>query len=61
MPRSLRAGGPKSPTVATRGSRACDPRPVFDHVTLSVSDRSASEAFYDTVLSELGIAKRLEQ
>jgi catechol 2,3-dioxygenase-like lactoylglutathione lyase family enzyme len=28
---------------------------VFDHVTIRVSDREASERFYDTVLSTLGI------
>jgi catechol 2,3-dioxygenase-like lactoylglutathione lyase family enzyme len=28
---------------------------VFDHVTIRVSDRSASERFYDTVLQPLGI------
>jgi catechol 2,3-dioxygenase-like lactoylglutathione lyase family enzyme len=30
---------------------------VFDHVTIRVSDLAASERFYDTVLSALGIAK----
>jgi catechol 2,3-dioxygenase-like lactoylglutathione lyase family enzyme len=30
---------------------------VFDHVGLSVSDRSASEAFYDTVLAAIGVQK----
>jgi catechol 2,3-dioxygenase-like lactoylglutathione lyase family enzyme len=30
---------------------------VFDHVGIRVSDRSASERFYDTVLATLGIAK----
>jgi catechol 2,3-dioxygenase-like lactoylglutathione lyase family enzyme len=29
---------------------------VFDHVTIRVSDRAASEAFYDTVLQTLGVA-----
>ena len=28
---------------------------VFDHVTIRVSDREASERFYATVLSTLGI------
>jgi catechol 2,3-dioxygenase-like lactoylglutathione lyase family enzyme len=28
---------------------------VFDHVTIRVSDRAASELFYDTVLRQLGI------
>jgi catechol 2,3-dioxygenase-like lactoylglutathione lyase family enzyme len=28
---------------------------VFDHVTIRVSDRGASERFYDTVLGEIGI------
>jgi catechol 2,3-dioxygenase-like lactoylglutathione lyase family enzyme len=30
---------------------------VFDHVTIRVSDRAASERFYDTVLSTLGIER----
>ena len=30
---------------------------MFDHVTIRVSDRAASERFYDTVLSTLGIEK----
>jgi catechol 2,3-dioxygenase-like lactoylglutathione lyase family enzyme len=30
---------------------------VFDHVTIRVSDREASEQFYETVLRTLGIAK----
>jgi catechol 2,3-dioxygenase-like lactoylglutathione lyase family enzyme len=30
---------------------------VFDHVTIRVSDRAASEAFYETVLGTLGIEK----
>ena len=30
---------------------------MFDHVTIRVSDRSASERFYDTVLAPVGIAK----
>jgi catechol 2,3-dioxygenase-like lactoylglutathione lyase family enzyme len=30
---------------------------MFDHVTIRVSDRTASERFYDTVLPQLGIAK----
>jgi len=29
--------------------------PVFDHVTIRVTDRAASEAFYTTVLAPLGI------
>ena len=28
---------------------------MFDHVTIRVSDRAASERFYDTVLTPLGI------
>src|SRR5437660_5564286 len=28
---------------------------MFDHVTIRVTDRTASERFYDTVLTELGI------
>src|SRR3989442_7486435 len=28
---------------------------MFDHVTIRVADRTASERFYDTVLTELGI------
>jgi catechol 2,3-dioxygenase-like lactoylglutathione lyase family enzyme len=30
---------------------------VFDHVTISASDRGASERFYDTVLAAIGVAK----
>jgi catechol 2,3-dioxygenase-like lactoylglutathione lyase family enzyme len=30
---------------------------VLDHVTIRVSDRNASEAFYDTVLATIGLAK----
>ena len=28
---------------------------MFDHVTIRVSDRGASERFYDTVLGAIGI------
>jgi catechol 2,3-dioxygenase-like lactoylglutathione lyase family enzyme len=31
--------------------------PVFDHVTIRVSDRGASERFYDTVLARLGVER----
>ena len=36
---------------------------MFDHVTIRVTDREASEAFYDTVLAPLGIVRtyRTEQ
>src|SRR3954447_6881642 len=30
---------------------------MFDHVTIRVSDRAASERFYDTVLAPLGVEK----
>jgi catechol 2,3-dioxygenase-like lactoylglutathione lyase family enzyme len=30
---------------------------MFDHVTIRVSDRDASERFYETVLRTLGIEK----
>jgi catechol 2,3-dioxygenase-like lactoylglutathione lyase family enzyme len=30
--------------------------PVFDHVTIKVSDRDASQRFYETVLATLGVA-----
>jgi catechol 2,3-dioxygenase-like lactoylglutathione lyase family enzyme len=30
---------------------------VFDHVTIRVSDRAASERFYATVLAPLGVAR----
>jgi catechol 2,3-dioxygenase-like lactoylglutathione lyase family enzyme len=33
---------------------------VFDHVTIRVSDRAASQRFYDTVLAVLGIEKTYE-
>jgi len=31
--------------------------PLFDHVTVRVSDSAASERFYDTVLHTLGIER----
>ena len=30
---------------------------MFDHVTIRVSDRAASERFYDTVLGAIGIER----
>jgi catechol 2,3-dioxygenase-like lactoylglutathione lyase family enzyme len=33
---------------------------IFDHVTIRVSDREASERFYDTVLAVLGIERTSE-
>ena len=30
---------------------------MFDHVTIRVSDREASELFYDELLAVLGVAK----
>jgi catechol 2,3-dioxygenase-like lactoylglutathione lyase family enzyme len=33
---------------------------MFDHVTIRVGDRSASESFYDTVLAPLGIDRNYE-
>jgi catechol 2,3-dioxygenase-like lactoylglutathione lyase family enzyme len=39
-------------------NRASGNKPrVFDHVTIRVSDRPASERFYDTVLATIGIEK----
>ncbi|MFL6159312.1 MAG: VOC family protein, partial [Marmoricola sp.] len=35
-------------------------RPMFDHVTIRVSDRTASERFYDTVLAPLGHGRVLD-
>ena len=35
----------------------CDSRRVFDHVTIRVSDREASERFYETVLRTIGVAQ----
>jgi catechol 2,3-dioxygenase-like lactoylglutathione lyase family enzyme len=35
----------------------CDSRRLFDHVTIRVSDREASEPFYETVLRTIGIDK----
>jgi catechol 2,3-dioxygenase-like lactoylglutathione lyase family enzyme len=40
---------------SSAGRRVWDIRPVLDHVTIRVADREASERFYDTVLSTLGI------
>jgi hypothetical protein len=34
----------------------CQDPAVFDHVTIRVSDRAASERFYETVLAALGHA-----
>jgi catechol 2,3-dioxygenase-like lactoylglutathione lyase family enzyme len=34
---------------------------VFDHVTIRVSDREASERFYDTVLGTLGLERRSDR
>ena len=33
---------------------------MFDHVTIRVADRSASERFYDTVLAPLGVDRNLQ-
>jgi catechol 2,3-dioxygenase-like lactoylglutathione lyase family enzyme len=30
---------------------------MFDHVTIRVSDRAASERFYETVLGAIGVSK----
>jgi catechol 2,3-dioxygenase-like lactoylglutathione lyase family enzyme len=35
----------------------CHSRAVFDHVTIRVSDRQASERFYETVLGTIGVEK----
>ena len=40
-----------------RTALVCDSRRVFDHVTIRVSDREASERFYETVLATIGIGK----
>jgi catechol 2,3-dioxygenase-like lactoylglutathione lyase family enzyme len=40
-------GGEATPTTVVA--------PMFDHVTIRVADRNASERFYDTVLTPLGI------
>src|SRR3954453_13700204 len=34
-----------------------DWRTMFDHVTIRVSDRAASERFYETVLGAIGVSK----
>jgi catechol 2,3-dioxygenase-like lactoylglutathione lyase family enzyme len=41
----------------SRLSSLCDSGLVFDHVTIRVSDRAASERFYDTVLQTVGQEK----
>jgi catechol 2,3-dioxygenase-like lactoylglutathione lyase family enzyme len=43
------------PTSTFRHSRF-----IFDHVTIRVSDREASQSFYETVLATLGIEKTFE-
>ena len=35
----------------------CDSRRVFDHMEIRVSDRDASERFYETVLATIGIGR----
>ena len=52
----------KTTIVVTRSDSSqpcglCHSRAVFDHVTIRVSNREASERFYDTVLAALGIEK----
>src|SRR4051812_2502548 len=51
-PRVRRSIGLRLPTPRFGHSRC-----VFDHVTIRVSDREASQRFYDTVLAVLGIEK----
>ncbi len=43
--------------TSLRNEAVCHSRRVFDHVTIRVSDRAASERFYETVLEEIGVAK----
>jgi catechol 2,3-dioxygenase-like lactoylglutathione lyase family enzyme len=43
--------------VSSRPGVLCHSRCVFDHVTIRVSDRTASERFYDTVLTAVGIER----
>ena len=51
--RSARRHGPEvTPPRLRRSLRA-----VFDHVTIRVSDREASERFYETVLGAIGIER----
>jgi catechol 2,3-dioxygenase-like lactoylglutathione lyase family enzyme len=47
-------GASKEPTVPAFFSRVYS-EPVFDHVTIRVSNRAASQLFYDTVLATLGV------
>ena len=63
--RPLCSRGPTAPeaearTCPARRSRGHEPRDgslggVFDHVAIAVSDLAASERFYRTVLSMLGV------
>ena len=48
-------GGRARAAGRRRGRRSL--RAVFDHVTIRVSDRAASERFYDTVLGAIGIER----
>src|SRR5829696_3421487 len=50
MPRSRSS---RASSITTR--RVWHSRAVFDHVTLRVSNREASERFYETVLGTIGI------
>ena len=56
--RGRRRGAGRRRLRPLRRGAVCDPRAVFDHVTIRVSDRAASERFYDTVLAALGIEQR---
>jgi catechol 2,3-dioxygenase-like lactoylglutathione lyase family enzyme len=53
----LAGGGHGLQDAASAPARVCTYRSaaMFDHVTIRVADRAASERFYDTVLARLGI------
>src|SRR5688572_11847419 len=49
------AAPPASSSGSSRSSARGSTGPVFDHVAIAVSDLAASERFYRTVLSVLGV------
>src|SRR5688572_3508304 len=64
-PRATRVGRCRTATEDRRRRHArdcrrptvCHSRTVFDHVTIRVSDRGASERFYETLLPEIGVSQ----
>src|SRR4051794_26654206 len=56
--RTSRASASTSAPASSPSTSNCfDCRTMFDHVTIRVSDREASERFYETVLGTIGLDK----